>query len=158
MTDRTSISITMATLDLEEARRLLLSTDWRGQQQEFAQETTNTDGTVTVVRDGVTEGGERDAEELEAAGIPFVMHHQASWSFPEAFTAYDGDVRDHCIACEGELILTFDETTNAPREEDIMHARAFADLKRRALQRMRERDSARSLYPSRLPDLLRERA
>lgn len=145
MGDRTTTATTIAAADLATVRELLLGNKWK--DQGFAEEYGNGDGTITFLQNDVNHGGEEDADALQKAGIPFIIHHDSGSSYPEGFIVFDGKTRDAFHGLEGALIISFDEDTGSANEKELAHAREFIALKQRARELMLARGEERSAIP-----------
>lgn len=145
MGDRTTTTTTIAAADLATVRELLLGNEWR--DQGFAEEYADDDDTLTFLQNDVNHGGEEDADALQKAGVPFIIHHDSGSSYPEGFIVFDGKTRDAFYGLEGGLIISFDEDTGSANEKELAQAREFLALKQRAKERMLARGEERSAIP-----------
>ncbi len=141
MGDRTYTWTTVSAGDLPGVKDLLLGPEWREGRTRFGfeDETAGEDGTVTFGQRDVNWGGESDAEALQAAGIPFLIHHHNGYSYPEGYVACDGASRCSVASSDGMLLVEFDERTGGVGSASLERARDFVLIRELAFKRMRER-------------------
>lgn len=131
MGDRTTTRTTVAAADFDAVKDVLFGKEWRDGDHGFAEEDRNEDGTITFTMHDVNYGGEYDADNLQKAGIPFVVEHDAGGSYPHGWIVFDGQSRGSFYGCDGGLMIAFDEATGEADTEDVARAREFVALRRR---------------------------